>query len=212
MPELWILDYDRTMFMSDDHSHALLELGLEHGHFDPERAAYLREQMFNEHNTVDTSAIFEEEGVNPSDIFDLVAEAGESHLYPDVLPFIRGVDNFHVVTTATDLEEQAAKLRLGGVEDRATILDGQVKGEYIRDQIEVVEDGLIFPDHHDKLIYDRIAVVDDRIEMIEALLDIAGVRVILIQRSDAKYVPESPIDNRVEVIKSFEDIVFEDAA
>ncbi len=207
MTDLYLIDFDRTSFMSDRHSHAMLRLGIKHGYFDPDHEDRLKSKMFNEQNTVDTSAIFQNEGVEPTDIFDLVTEAGETFLYPDVVPFLKQLSAYHIVTTASDLAEQHAKLRLVNLHDKATVLDGHNKGEYIRDTLKRVDGGLIFPDHHESLAYDRITVVDDRHEAIEALYDIDGVRPILIQRHDAKYRIGAERPGKLIVVESLDEVV-----
>ena len=205
MTNLVLLDFDRTLFRSDDHSEALLEVVISHNLIESDHAEELRSEMFSSENTVDTSAILRRRGINPDVVFEYVRKLNDTFMYGDAQEFLDGLSDFHVVTTATDVVEQQAKLKLAGLHDKATILPGAKKGEYLVKTLAREGDKLVFPDHHPSQQYDSVVLIDDRYDAIEAVVGTPGVRTILIQRDDAKYEYGGSHPS-IEVVKTLKEI------
>lgn len=207
MATLVISDFDRTLFRSDEHTLAVLEIASKKLNLSGEETHQLRDELLEGQDSVDIAKLLKRRGVVLADILAELAGHGETYLYDDATDFMARCDNYWIVTTAINMNEQMAKLKLAGLADISTILQRQKKGGYILSKLVAGESGWSFLDYDPmQQEFETIIVVDDRLDAVEALIGIEGVRIYILQRPDAKYTLNTEDRTGIKVITSLKDI------
>ncbi len=205
MAELFISDFDRAMFRTDDYAEDLLRGATELAQLPSLQTEEIIDRLRSEGDTVSIRGLLNDYDMAYSDYIDRVEPAGDDYLYPDGRRFVERVENLWVVTTAENQTLQEKKLKSVGLEGRATIVDGN-KGEYIADSLVRTNDGLIFPDFSHDQAFEQITITDDRLDAVEVLLRVAGIRVVIMQRPDTKYPLNDHAPSEVLVLDSYDSL------
>jgi hypothetical protein len=205
MPELYLSDFDRTLFDTDAYAHDLILAATDLAQLPAQQVDEMVGMLHDSDDTVSIRGLLSEFEIEYDHYIDQVEPNKRDYLHPDGRRLVERIDNLWVVTTAENTALQNKKLTNVGLDQIATVLSGN-KGEYIADRLLRTDVGLIFPDFDDNKVFDQITVCDDRFDAVEVLLRISGVRVKLLQRPDTKYpVPADHPDDLI-IIESLDEL------
>ena len=188
---LIILDFDRTLFSEVFYERFVRLMG-EHNLLPESVVQDLLITIKDPDQTIDLLTPLKNAGVDTDKALSIARSetSHESFLYPDVSEFLERHKKYRIIilTTGVDLSWQEAKLSLcPELKDFKKILIYGNKGRYILDNLKTDSNKVSLGELEGEW-YDRIVLVDDRVEALIPLIGTPGVELWQVERPGAKYL------------------------
>jgi hypothetical protein len=187
---LIILDFDRTLF-SERFYERFVALMSQKKLLPKDVADKLLITIADPTQTIDLLAPLKLAGVDPANALNIATRelSSESFLYPDVADFLARHKDFKIVilTTGVDIAWQQAKLALcPELKPYQQIVILGNKGHYLLSDMQTSSDKVSLKELAGEW-FDRLVLVDDRIEALVPLIGTPKVELWQVERPGAKY-------------------------